>query len=217
MKLSASEFLNYGEASLAFDSILLKSIREKRSISFVMLSCDSYEIVSGEADLTKQKKTVVNFESDKFVDSSITWLESLLLPLYANVQSFILPWHEVYTHRRDKRSVADFFLRNFHHAAVRRRNFESRLKHNGSPLATASNELAKRYIWILKSIYQDDIFSHKRLISLLTLNRYVETVEFKTPVLAKSAASIRALRGSQGAPAENTFNTLRNRVLELLP
>jgi hypothetical protein len=220
IELSAEEFLEFGPATLRFDDWLAGQWQVGLSLAMrVAANAVEFKVMPGaSAGAGKRPRIELSLQSDIVPAASYTPAAGVLLPLIAPITDLLLPSKQAYAFRNRKRSVADFVLRNVLYG-ICRKEVDLKVVANVVDACMPPQQLAKRYLWILKSVFPDHALRSENVFEELILNTRIGLVEFQSAMLRNGALEMRvacAADQSRSGIDGAEFMELRRSVLELL-
>lgn len=117
---------------------------------------------------------------------------NLLMPFLIDVTEIHIPATQIYSMRRYRRPIADYLMRNVFYAASHG-NIDFKLM--SSPFVirkdSVGRNLAKRYLWFIKSILDEPVLNHPDTMEKLLINMHYKAFNFENPLLESGAEEIR--------------------------
>lgn len=218
--LTPAEFLDFGSSTAHFD-VLFESCLQNRQSFILEIGEEDVRIYAREKGSAQTSHAVIKAS---FIDDVVPPINegigaNLLMPLIAPMVKMVLPAQQIYTLRLGNRSIADFFMRNLFYAICRKDvQFDAAAASSKAPSTHA--HLAKRYLWILRSVFSDKVLHEKNLFEMIILNTRLPILVFESQLLSGGAErhrlSISNLDESK-QQAVTDFDQVRSEVMGLLP
>lgn len=113
----------------------------------------------------------------------------LLLPLVMRVHALVLPRKCLYSLGSGDQSLADVFLRNFFYAVTRGEPVRIHRADQTLPAAAeqCSRDLARHYVWLMQSQFQDSVFHKPNAAELILANAHLRLFTHSSALLERGA------------------------------
>jgi hypothetical protein len=219
--LTSAEFLDFGTSTAQFDVLCESCLRNHQSFILEI----SEEDVRIYAEVKGSAKTSHAAVEASFIDDIVPPVKggigaNLLAPLISPMVKMVLPAQQIYTLRTGKRSIADFFMRNLYYAICRKEYLNISIPVGAFKVPSTHAQLAKRYLWILRSAFSDKVLHEKNLFEMLILNTRLPIIVFESQLLSSGAESHRSAILNLYAGKQLTltdFDRIRSELMGLLP
>ncbi|MEL6827046.1 MAG: hypothetical protein AAFN91_12420 [Pseudomonadota bacterium] len=194
IRLSRSEFVEFGPHCDDFDNWLFKASRSKSAIE---LKFDqSNVVVTLDADETHTEANArVAGIATHFSRHPLHAGARYVIPMLGEIMSLKLPANCIYALRIHERSIADFWARNLFYALSV--NGDLKFTSDKSTVtdfqSKTANEFAVRYLWYLRSVYEDEAFAQKNILDKLPVALYFPVIKFENKTLQAGMEQIRDL------------------------
>lgn len=219
--LTTTEFCDFGPATVQFDALFENCLRNRQTL-ILEISAKDTRIYARKKDSATDSHAVVEaslvYDFILPVESGVAM--KLLVPLIAPIVGIVLPTQQIYSVRKGKRSIADFFMRNLFFAICRNKDVLFSAAVGGLKVPPAHVNLAKRYLWILQPALKDKVLHEKNLFEMLILNTHLPVLDFENRLLSRGAEELRI---RMSIPAESrqsvitNFDRIRSEVMGILP
>lgn len=198
IKLSYAEFFGNRSESHQFDSILHKCVKNRDALKLI-LSKDDVEISTTSSSPDGLKIIQVRgFRRTILAHLDIvSFGAAVLLPFVVGMTEITISHKNIFTYGRGDRSIADFFMRNYFYAASRGETVRFSPYSNAAEaeIVRRYKEVSQRYLWIIKSLIKEEIFTSPDVKELILANSNLPLFKFSSPMLERGAADFRQETG----------------------
>ena len=193
LALTKDECLQSNGRSSELDALLLEVIETKASLDLVVEDEAVSLSVGPTQPAVKQVELEIRHLPSDIFAPPLKVGARLLIPLLADIVRIRLPHHQIYSTRRHKRSAVDFFMRNLAHALCRNDSvaFHAVGLANSAPASSIHREIAKRYLWVLKTLIRDPLFESTEFLDHVYLNAHFPILTFQGKLLTTGANELR--------------------------
>lgn len=162
-----------------------------------------------------------HWRSQLFYGSALNSNALFLAPFIFLIEEMYFSRRVFFTFGHPKRTVADLFMRNYFHAAVRREQVTLQLttQPKTDAITKASRNITDVYRWIAKAYLKDEIFERKNISELLLASAHLPLIRPSNPLLENGLIDLRNIAESKvGYDTEpdqkEAFMSMRKQMLE---
>lgn len=191
MDFTISTFTEYGPHCANFDQLLAQAIRSKSGLEIDFEACAIR--IAPNAEESTMLFAAPQLDLDACSRSRGA---SALLPFLETASSVSLSHTDLYFLRLHRRTIADCLARNLFNAFACSDQFSlvPTFSVPSSGSKKLSGELAKRYLWYLRSIFDEPLLTSPHALDKIFMGSYLPSVHFATPFLERGLESVRQIR-----------------------
>jgi len=196
MLVSYSDFFQYKSGSYLqqFDALLLDCFKNKGELCFTLRDV-GVEIEVKVKDKVANVIQIFTSESDfgfDFFDKSLSKGVQMVLPLLIGFDGIYIPHHQIFALRRDKRTLADFCVRNLFYASYREYNVIFQTSFSPSlNFSEPYRDMSIRYLWVLRSLINESVLKERDTMNKMIINSYFQIFSFENKVLESGFEGVR--------------------------